>query len=38
MDMPDIINFDVWIRTCRMENNLQGFSSIDTNSESSYQF
>ena len=29
--------FDIWIRPCIMENNQQGLSSIDTNSESSYQ-
>ena len=37
IDMPDIINCDIWIRTCSLENNWQGFSSVDTNFEASYQ-
>ena len=36
--MPDIINCDMCIRTCMLENNWQGFSSIDTNIEASYKF
>ena len=36
-DMPDQLKYDIWIRTCMVENNWQGFSSIDTNSEASYQ-
>ena len=36
--MQDKINRDIWIRTCRLENNWQGFSLVDTNFEASYQF
>ena len=36
--MPDIINCDIWMRTCMMENKRQGFSSMYTNSEANYQF
>ena len=36
--MPDIINCDIWIITCRLGNNWQGFSSVDKNYEASYQF
>ena len=35
--MSDKIIIDIWIRTCMLENNGQGFSSIYTNSEASYQ-
>ena len=35
--MPGIIIFDIWIRTCMLENNCQVFSSVDTNGEASYQ-
>ena len=37
MYMPDIIICDIWIRNFMMEINCQGFFSIDTNSEASYQ-
>ena len=36
IDMPDIINCDICIRTFILENNCQGFSSIDKNGEASY--
>ena len=35
IDMPYIINCDIWIRTYRLENNWQGFPSVDTNFEAS---
>ena len=35
--MPDIIICDVCIISCMLKKNCQGFSSINTNGESSYQ-
>ena len=37
IDMPDIKNCDIWIKTFMLENNWKGFSSTDTNSEATYQ-
>ena len=37
IDVPDIINCDIWIRNCMLKNNCQCLYSIDTNSEGSYQ-
>ena len=38
LDMPDIIDCDTWIRTCRLKNNWHGFSSVGTNCEPRYKF
>ena len=36
--MPDIINCNIWMRDCKLENNLKCFYLVDTNFEASYQF
>ena len=37
ISMPDKLTCDEWIKNWMLENNFFGFSSIDTNSEASYQ-
>ena len=36
--MPVIINCDIWIRSCSLENKWPGLSFVDKNYEYSYQF
>ena len=38
INIPDIIIFHIWMRTCMPENIFQGFFSIDKNGEASYKF